>query len=188
MKSIYGMIGLLCLCSVSVIAGKHKVLATDPVRHTVVNASEVAGTQVSDASQGIYKHTPLDVVAQESQTDQSSAVSEPAAAKVYFTIETVTDQTEMASEQELEWINHDAAEIYNLYSNKHDGILYKSYRFAAKKMYAAPTRKNINTLSRINKIMVSCAYDRQQQKVLTQSLKNTDTTDANAIIRIFLAE
>lgn len=94
----------------------------------------------------------------------------------------------MASEQEMEWINYDAAEIYNLYSNKHDGILYKSYRFAAKKMHDAPTRKNINTLSRINKIMVSGAHDKQLRKKLTQSLKNTDTTDANAVIRVFLAE
>lgn len=40
-------------------------------------------------------------------------------------------------------------------------------------------------MSRINKIMVSGAHDKQLRKKLTQSLKNTDTTDANAVIRVF---
>lgn len=188
MKCIYGMIGLLCLCYVSAMAGEREVVVTEPLRHIVVNVSEIIGTQVFDASQGIYKHTPVAVLAQGNDANPSVAISEPVVTKSYFTLETVTDQTEMASEQEMEWINYDAAEIYNLYSNKHDGILYKSYRFAAKKMHDAPTRKNINTLSRINKIMVSGAHDKQLRKKLTQSLKNTDITDANAVIRVFLAE
>lgn len=43
-------------------------------------------------------------------------------------------------------------------------------------------------MSRINKIMVSGVHDKQLRKKLTQSLKNTDTTDANTVIRVFLAE
>lgn len=71
MKCIYGMIGLLCLCYVSAMAGEREVVVTEPLRHTVVNVSEIIGTQVFDASQGIYKHTPVPVLAQGNDANQS---------------------------------------------------------------------------------------------------------------------